>query len=84
MTRECQVRICERLGVKFPGPIGTVDVGIGFPRDGTDGEWKIAGRDATLTMKTGSQSSPPAFARAGVAAQWDCLEQCEPVIAVMD
>ena len=20
MTRECQVRICERLGVKFPGP----------------------------------------------------------------
>jgi hypothetical protein len=21
MTRECQVRFCERLGVKFPGPI---------------------------------------------------------------
>ena len=20
MTRECQVRFCERLGVKFPGP----------------------------------------------------------------
>jgi len=20
MTRECQVRICERLGVKLPGP----------------------------------------------------------------
>jgi hypothetical protein len=20
MTRECQVRICERLGVRFPGP----------------------------------------------------------------
>jgi hypothetical protein len=20
MTRECQVRICERLGVQFPGP----------------------------------------------------------------
>jgi hypothetical protein len=20
MTRECHVRICERLGVKFPGP----------------------------------------------------------------
>ena len=20
MTRECQVRICERLGAKFPGP----------------------------------------------------------------
>jgi hypothetical protein len=25
----------------------------GFPRDGTDGEWKIAGRDAILTMKDG-------------------------------
>jgi hypothetical protein len=22
MTRECQVRICERLGVKFPGLLG--------------------------------------------------------------
>jgi hypothetical protein len=28
-------------------------VGNGFPRDGTDGEWKIAGRDAILTMKDG-------------------------------
>ena len=28
-----------------------VEVGNGFPRDGTDGEWKIAGRDAILTMK---------------------------------
>jgi len=27
--------------------------GNGFPRDGTDGEWKIAGRDAILTMKDG-------------------------------
>jgi hypothetical protein len=33
---------------------GTVEVGNGFPRDGTDGEWKIAGRDAILTMKDGS------------------------------
>jgi predicted dehydrogenase len=32
---------------------GTVEVGNGFPRDGTDGEWKIAGRDAILTMKDG-------------------------------
>ena len=31
----------------------TVEVGNGFPRDGTDGEWKIAGRDAILTMKDG-------------------------------
>ena len=29
------------------------EVGNGFPRDGTDGEWKIAGRDAILTMKDG-------------------------------
>jgi len=35
------------------GIIGTVEVGNGFPRDGTDGEWKIAGRDAILTMKDG-------------------------------
>jgi predicted dehydrogenase len=35
------------------GTLGTVEVGNGFPRDGTDGEWKIAGRDAILTMKDG-------------------------------
>jgi len=35
------------------GILGTVEVGTGFPRDGTDGEWKIAGRDAILTMKDG-------------------------------
>jgi predicted dehydrogenase len=35
------------------GIIGTVEVGNCFPRDGTDGEWKIAGRDAILTMKDG-------------------------------
>ena len=33
------------------GVLGTVEVGNGFPRVGTDGEWKIAGRDAILTMK---------------------------------
>ena len=33
------------------GILGTVEVGNMFPRDGTDGEWKIAGRDAILTMK---------------------------------
>jgi predicted dehydrogenase len=35
------------------GTLGTVEVGNGFPRDGTDGEWKIAGRDAILTLKDG-------------------------------
>jgi len=33
------------------GVLGTVEVGNGFPRVGTDGEWKIAGRDAILTVK---------------------------------
>jgi len=36
------------------GVLGTVEVGNGFPRDGTDGEWKIAGRGAILTMKDGT------------------------------
>ena len=35
------------------GVLGTVEVGNNFPRDGTDGEWKIAGRDAILTSKDG-------------------------------
>jgi predicted dehydrogenase len=35
------------------GILATIEVGNGFPRDGTDGEWKIAGRDAILTMKDG-------------------------------
>ena len=33
------------------GVLGTVEVGNGFPRVGTDGEWKIAGRDAIPTVK---------------------------------
>src|SRR5262245_58427921 len=33
------------------GILGTIEVGNGFPRDGTDGEWKLAGRDAIFTMK---------------------------------
>ena len=31
MTRECHVRICEGLGVKFPGatrPTGTLELGL--------------------------------------------------------
>jgi predicted dehydrogenase len=42
------VLLCSESGI-----LGTVEVGNGFPRDGTDGEWKIAGRDAILTMKEG-------------------------------
>ena len=33
------------------GVLGTVETGNGFPRDGTDGEWKVAFRDAILTLK---------------------------------
>lgn len=33
------------------GILGTIEVGNTFPRDGTDGEWKIAGRDALLTLR---------------------------------
>ena len=35
------------------GILGIVEVGNGFPHVGTDGEWKIAGRDGILTMKDG-------------------------------
>ena len=35
------------------GILGTIEVGNTFPRDGTDGEWKIAGRDAILALKDG-------------------------------
>jgi predicted dehydrogenase len=36
------------------GVLGTVEVGNTFPRDGTDGEWKIAWRDAILTLRDGA------------------------------
>ena len=42
------VLLCSASGV-----LGTIEVGNGVPRDGTDGEWKIAGRDAILTLKDG-------------------------------
>jgi predicted dehydrogenase len=35
------------------GILGTIEVGNTFPGHGTDGEWKIAGRDAILTLKDG-------------------------------
>ena len=36
------------------GILGTIEVGNTFPRDGTDGEWKIAGRDAILILIGGT------------------------------
>ncbi len=36
------------------GVLGTIEVGNTFPRDGTDGEWKIAGRDAILILRDGT------------------------------
>lgn len=36
------------------GIMGTIEVGNTFPRDGTDGEWKLAGRDALLTFRDGT------------------------------
>jgi predicted dehydrogenase len=35
------------------GVLGTIEVGNTFPRDGTDGEWKLAGRDGILALKDG-------------------------------
>src|SRR5262249_38064117 len=36
------------------GVLGTIEVGNTFPRDGTDGQWKIAGRDAILALSDGT------------------------------
>jgi predicted dehydrogenase len=36
------------------GVLGTIEVGNTMPCDGTDGEWKVAGRDAILTLKDGT------------------------------
>jgi predicted dehydrogenase len=35
------------------GILGTIEVGNLYPRDGTDGEFKVSGRDALLTVKDG-------------------------------
>lgn len=37
------------------GVLGTVEIGNTFPGDGTDGEWKIAGRDAILMVTSGGE-----------------------------
>jgi len=36
------------------GVLGTIEIGNTFPRIGTDGEWKIAWRDAILLLKDGT------------------------------
>jgi predicted dehydrogenase len=36
------------------GILGTIEVGNTFPRAGTDGEWKIAWRDAILVLRDGT------------------------------
>ena len=36
------------------GVLGTIEIGNTFPRTGTDGEWKIAWRDAILALKDGT------------------------------
>jgi predicted dehydrogenase len=36
------------------GVLGTVEVGNTVPLDGTDGEWKVAGRDAILRLDEGT------------------------------
>jgi predicted dehydrogenase len=36
------------------GVLGTIEIGNTFPRVGTDGEWKIAWRDAILSLKDGT------------------------------
>ena len=53
-AHECRVEDYASVMLRSAsGILGTVEVGNGFPRVGTDGEWKIAGRDAILTMKDG-------------------------------
>jgi predicted dehydrogenase len=53
VSRRARERPVEDYASVMPrsasGILGTVEVGNGFPRDGTDGEWKIAGRDAIRT-----------------------------------
>jgi predicted dehydrogenase len=53
-AHECPVEDYASIMLRSTsGILGTVEVGNGFPRDGTDGEWKIAGRNGILTMKDG-------------------------------
>ena len=69
MTRECQVRICERLGVKFPGPtrpkrskpirqscpqLGKADVGSNDDEDASTVARRILDLYLELNRRVGS------------------------------
>ena len=80
------------------GVLGTIEVGNTFPRNGTDGEWKLAGRDAiliqtheTIRLETssGSETSPGETAEPlALSALRDALEHWQrgapPPISVHD
>jgi predicted dehydrogenase len=50
------------------GVLGTVEVGNTVPRDATDGEWKVAGRDAILRLVDGTMRIVTAEGEETVAA----------------
>ena len=52
------------------GVLGTIEVGNTVPRDATDGEWKIAGRDAILRLVDGTMRT--------VTADGEESEPCAP------
>src|SRR5881628_2112188 len=54
------------------GVLGTIEVGNTFPRDGTDGEWKIAGRDAILVLKDSTMRLVTASGEAPPISVHDC------------
>jgi hypothetical protein len=59
MTRECQVRFCERLGVKFPGPTRPK---CGCRNVRVHGEyWMVSGPSPLAVLKSSMQA--PANAR---------------------
>ena len=42
----------RRCSLRTPnGVVGTIEVGNTIPAQGTDGEWKLAGRDAIFTIR---------------------------------
>lgn len=51
------------------GILGTIEVGNTFPRDGTDGEWKIAGRDAILGLADGTMHLTTASGEETISGQ---------------
>jgi predicted dehydrogenase len=80
------------------GVLGTVEVGNMFPRDGTDGEFKVSGRDALLVLKedtlrlvtaTGEETEPCRLAEPlAITALRDALDHwrrgAPPPVGVVD